>query len=139
VRQSVRQSAVIAVSERRDLAPDALGPWAVLVGEQIEGARLVVSAYGPLPREGCVALLEVLGVCAFDEPLVPFRTVIEEEGLTTVVSVGFGHDAVHDLLAADRHLGVDPDERWRRAAAELAERRAAGLPLAEYPTTRGAA
>jgi hypothetical protein len=120
----MRQSAVTAVPEF-----DRIGPWSVLVGEHIDGARPIVSAYGPVPREGACGVLEVLGLVAFDEPLMPFRAVIEEEGLTTIVSVAFGHEAIYDLLLADRYLGIDPDERYRLADTELAERRAAGLHL----------
>ena len=107
------------MSAEREIEPDALGPWAVLVAESAEGSRAVITARGPMPRSGAEALLETLGVCAFDEPLVPFTNSIEEPGLKTFLRVSFGGEAIHDLLLADNLNGIDPRARWDRAAAEV--------------------
>ena len=107
------------MSARRELDVDPIGPWAVLVGEAVEGDRPRITAYGPARRSAAEAMLEVLDLVAFDDPLEPFRTSLEVDGVPTVVVVAFGRDAVRGLMLADRRNGVDHEARWRHAHADL--------------------
>jgi hypothetical protein len=64
-----------------DLRPDAIGPWSLLVADVIGGVT-ILTGYGPMPRSAAEAQLDVLGLCAYDEPLVPSSLKVEEPGIT---------------------------------------------------------
>ena len=107
------------MSVSRDPEPDAIGPWSVLIAEVIDGAAAVLTAHGPMPRAGAEAMLDVLGLCAYDDPLEPFSVKVSEPDLTTLMRVSFGEGAVLDLLCGDRANEDDPMDRWQRAHEEV--------------------
>jgi hypothetical protein len=72
-----------------------------------------------MPRSAAEATLDLLALCAYEEPLVPFSLKVAEEDAATLLRVSFADDAVLDLALADRHNGVDSADRWRKAQAEV--------------------
>jgi hypothetical protein len=113
-----------SLSGSRELEPDAIGPWAVVLIEHVRGVEgRFVTAYGPMPRDAAEELLDWLDVGEpWTKPAVPESARIDHGPVQTGIVVEFGRTAIRLMLEADQINNVDQDERWRRADAELAGR-----------------